>query len=557
MNIEGSKRGRRDQLIVVVLLAVALVWRVVYFVEMEASPYGGNLGLDSLAYHDIAVQAASGVPIDGTYYQAPLYPWTLGIVYKLFGTGQTAAKLLQILLSVASCWLIFRIAERVFDRKVALVSLGLAAVYGTSIFFANELLAVTLVVFLDLVGLDLLLRAADSKRKWPWPAAGLAFGLSAIARPTILPFVAVVVLWVLVLAWRTRALRPAVVSLALFAAGVAAPIIPVTLHNWLADGEPVLVASNGGFNFYIGNNPASDGITAAAPGVRPDYGGAHADNQRIAREALGRIDATPKEVSDYWYGKAWQHIGNDPWWAVRHTAYKAFVFFNASEVSNTRVIGFVTRHSSLYSWATIGFWLILPLAVAGVVLGGGDRRSRAILLLFCGVSAATVVPFFVNARFRMPVVGVMIVFAAAAVVALAAVVRERRVPRRAAIAVVAALVTAVMIRPLPAVRTSSAQAFFNEAEAHRSHEDYANAADWYQAALDEYPGYCDAAYNLARIHIEIYPDLERVIEVLEPVAESCATDLEIQTLLQRALCAVGRCGETGLTNGGETASTTH
>jgi hypothetical protein len=55
-----------------------------------------------------------------------------------------------------------------------------------------------------------------------------------------------------------------------------------------------------------------------------------------------------------------------------------------------------------------------------------------------------------------------------------------------------------------------AQAFFNEAEAYRAQGDYAGAAGWYQMALDEYAGYCDAAYNLARIHTDVYPDPQRV-----------------------------------------------
>ena len=66
-----------------------------------------------------------------------------------------------------------------------------------------------------------------------------------------------------------------------------------------------------------------------------------------------------------------------------------------------------------------------------------------------------------------------------------------------------------------------------------------------ERALVEFPTYCDAAYNLARIHTEIQPDVERVIEVLEPVAGPCAADVEIQRLLERARHAVGRYGEKG------------
>ena len=148
------------KLILIALLAVALLWRLLFFLEMYASPYGDNLSLDSQVYHEVALAAAAGEWSNGeTFFQAPLYPWILGIVYSVAGPSQTAAKLLQILLSLINCWLIYRIADRVFDRTVAQVALAISAVYGMYLFFANELLVVTLIVFLDLLGLDLLFRA--------------------------------------------------------------------------------------------------------------------------------------------------------------------------------------------------------------------------------------------------------------------------------------------------------------------------------------------------------------------------------------------------------------
>ncbi|MEJ2582943.1 MAG: hypothetical protein P8127_15120 [Acidobacteriota bacterium] len=69
-------------------------------------------------------------------------------------------------------------------------------------------------------------------------------------------------------------------------------------------------------------------------------------------------------------------------------------------------------------------------------------------------------------------------------------------------------------------------------------KELAGAARWYRSALEAFPGYCDAAYNLARIHVEIQPDPYRVIEVLEPVADTCAEDEAMQNLLIHALSAV-------------------
>jgi len=545
-----SKQPRLDtgQLIVFALLAVALLWRVVFFLEMYASPYADNLTLDSQVYHEIALAAAAGEWSHGeTFFQAPFYPWVLGVVYSLAGPSQTVVKLLQILLGVASCWLIFRIADRVFDRAVALVALAISAFYGMSLYFANEVLVVTVIVFLDLLGLDLLIRAAGAGRKTLWTAAGFVFGLSAIARPTILPFVLVAGAWIVVTRWRSGKVRTALREAVLFAVGVALPIAPVTLHNYLADGDLVLVAANGGVNFFIGNNPQSDGITAAVPGTRGDRWGGHEDQVLIAREALGDPGATPREISDYWYDSAWRYIRVSPLEAVRHTLFKAFILINAHEVSNNRIIEFVTRHSWVYSWATFKFWLVLPLALAGLVVGGVWRHPKSLLLIFFAVYSATVIPFFINARFRMPLVTVLIIFAASAVVAWFRWLRERPFDRRfggvVVVSMAVALVGAVVVRPLPALRAPDAQAFFNEGEACRAHGDFVSATGWYQAALDDYPGYCDAAFNLAQIHARVFPDPKKVVEVLEPVESTCAEDIGIRRLLGLSLCAVERCDE--------------
>jgi tetratricopeptide (TPR) repeat protein len=144
----------------------------------------------------------------------------------------------------------------------------------------------------------------------------------------------------------------------------------------------------------------------------------------------------------------------------------------------------------------------------------------------------------------MPLAAVLIIFAAAAVVAWSRWLRsrpfDRAFGRLVVVSVAVALVGAVVTRPLPALRVPDAQAFFNEAEACRAHGDFAAAADWYQAALEEYPGYCDAAFNLAQIHARVFPDPKKVVEVLELVEEYCAEDIGIRRLLGLSLCSLGR-----------------
>ena len=106
--------------VLVVILAVAALWRLVFFFEMYASPYAHDLGLDGAVFHASALEVAAGSwSEDEVFFQAPLYPIALGTVYRFLGPSPVAAKLFQILLGIASCWLSYRIALHILDLAVA------------------------------------------------------------------------------------------------------------------------------------------------------------------------------------------------------------------------------------------------------------------------------------------------------------------------------------------------------------------------------------------------------------------------------------------------------
>ncbi len=189
------------------------------------------------------------------------------------------------------------------------IFVGLRAVH---FLFAGEFVAVTLFMFLSLLALDLLAAEHRNQIVSRVGAAGLAFGLAAITRGTILPFVAVVVVG----SWRRLAstdgppaglLRGGVLRV-----GVGLMVAPVSLHNYRADGNLVLIASNDGLNFYMGNNPDSDGMTTAVVGMRGDQRGGTEDQLRMGREDLGDPEASPGAVSRSWYRKGFRFIAESP-----------------------------------------------------------------------------------------------------------------------------------------------------------------------------------------------------------------------------------------------------
>ena len=88
-----------------------------------------------------------------------------------------------------------------------------------------------------------------------------------------------------------------------------------------------------------------------------------------------------------------------------------------------------------------GTWILLPFALAGLVAVAWNRRW-ALLLAVVGAQALSVLPFFVNARFRLPLLPLLAIFAMVGAGALATVLRRGAVPRRLPMAV---FLTAILL----------------------------------------------------------------------------------------------------------------
>ena len=93
--------------------------------------------------------------------------------------------------------------------------------------------------------------------------------------------------------------------------GCLLPIVPVTIRNQVVGDDLVLISSQAGVNFYIGNNPLSDGRTAIVPGTPGGWWeGYHATIERAER-ATGR-DLKPSPVSRYYFGEAFALTADPP-----------------------------------------------------------------------------------------------------------------------------------------------------------------------------------------------------------------------------------------------------
>jgi 4-amino-4-deoxy-L-arabinose transferase-like glycosyltransferase len=415
----------------VFLLAVAI--RVGYLADIHTHPTFGYYSMDPAYHREWATEIVAGDDHAGPFYRAPLYPYFLALVYAVFGTGPWPILLIQAILGSASCVLTFVITRRFAGHRNGLIAGVLMALYWPAVYFGGLLLVETLAVFLYLWLLAVLARSpASSRGRAAWLFAGTLLGAGAICRPSILVFLPIPVLG-LWLDPRRDPSRRRLSALGAYFLGVALPILPVTLHNVVAGKDLVLIAWSDGINLYIGNNPAADGASAIAPGMRADWWGGYHDAYRLAEEEAGRSLA-PSEVSGHWRAKALRFVVEHPKRAAALFARKAAYLVSAIERSNNYPIHYFRSQSPFLRWPWVGYGLVFPLAVYGAWRERRRWRELHLLYGFLLTYAIAIVIFFVNARFRLPIVPILIVFAAAGIGRALSALR-RRDPREVSVVV--------------------------------------------------------------------------------------------------------------------------
>jgi 4-amino-4-deoxy-L-arabinose transferase-like glycosyltransferase/predicted TPR repeat methyltransferase len=442
----GMRSGWRAA--VATLFVVALALRLLYLHQLSASPLGQVLLGDGLAYDAWARRIAAGDWWGSeVFYQAPLYPYVLAVVYAVASPAPLAARLFQALLGAATCGLAAAAGRRWFDARSGLAAGALLALYPPAIFFDGEIQKASLTLFLATALVWLLARRDEPPRPGWCLATGALTGLFALNRENALLLVPLLALWLLAVAGggRRGVWRNGAASAALLVAGALAVLLPVALRNRAIGGELLLTTAQLGPNFYIGNHAGADGRYQP---LVPGHGSARyerADATALAERSAGR-ELTPAEVSRYWTRRALADVRDEPGRWLALLARKGFLVWNRLEIVDTTSLEAAADSSWLLAGLSrlLHFGVLCPLAAAGVWLTRRRRRELAVLYLMVGAWAVAVAAFFVFARYRLPMVPILALFAGAGIAGAGAAVRDRRL-RALLRALAVALATALAV----------------------------------------------------------------------------------------------------------------
>jgi len=515
-----------DGWLLLVVFAIAMVARFVYLTELNDAPWFHHPVGDSRVYHDRAVEITGGDLIgrEAYFHSSPLYSYFMALVYSVFGVNFTALRVIQFVIGSANCALIYLLVRRMAPwAKAAPLAAGVAAaLYGTLAFFDGDLLMAPLVLLFTCASVWLLALLVDPEapvgeegraalpRGWKPAllalAAGAALGLAGLGKPNVLVFAPFAVVWIVTGFGRSFVARRWREAL-LFVVGCAAAVAPITLRNYAVSQDFVLVSSNAGVNFYIGNNEKAEGIYMLPPESGLDNTRLYLSSRDAAQAATGREDLKPSEVSAYWTAQALDFYRESPAEAASLLWHKFRLFWNHYEIPNHHNKYFVaTQYTPSLKAMFIGYKLVAPLAVMGIVLAFMTLASSPVVRLYLGfvfVYMLTLIPFFITARYRLPVVPFLVAFAVVGLWKLAELL-QRKQWRPAGIAAGTGVIAAVFVSwPMMTYDFGFNHTVVGSVYADLATEQPDDAVDHIENAIIEYkttielrPMSVDAHYNL-------------------------------------------------------------
>ncbi len=516
---------KHERLVVIGLTALGLLVRLAHFFQIEANdPYFYFPSVDPGVYHEWATRIAGGEWLgDDVFFLAPLYPYTLGVLYKITGASIYAARLFQLVIGAGSCALIYLLGKRTLGAATGALAALTWSVYSMSVFYDGVLLVAAIQTPLNLLLALALVRASSRPGILNWALAGALLGISALARPNVLLLVIPILPW-MYFSFRRRLSRMRLVVMVLvFGVSTCAVVLPVTFRNLVVGDDIVLISAQGGANFYIGNGPGATGVFRV-PSVFPPTRADDPMQQRLAyaKVAKGDLgeDLAPSEISRYWWNRASSHIAAHPDQWIRLMGLKLGLFFNEFESGNSRDYPSSRNFSSVLRLPLPTFGLVAPLALLGMALAW-KKKGAMVFPLYAMVLTYVVslMIFFVLSHYRMPVAPFLVLFAAYGVIWAAGKIRERQMLPIGLAAGALALGIAVTQMDLTDETGGRFMVHYNLGNKFRQMEKIDRAVEEYERSIDLNPHYISSHHNLALMTERMPEHRARAVTAWERVLE--------------------------------------
>ena len=251
----------------------------------------------SITYYGPERPTAAYPPFEGYFY---------AVIHGLFGhTTESLVLIIVIrsLLSVVTAYVVYRIAARVYGDRVATLALYATAFHPAFIYYSAVswvLVRPPYSMFVASLLMLALVRFAGDARPRDSIVVGSLFGVAALVQPDILTFLVVSLAWMAWVLSRRRGLGwPELRTLVYVPVCCLVVLSPWTLRNYLVMGEFILLRSDHGTLFWVGNNPVATGDYAQVHGAwKPHRTFDIEPAKTLSPEVLERVQRAPEGQRD-------------------------------------------------------------------------------------------------------------------------------------------------------------------------------------------------------------------------------------------------------------------
>ncbi len=230
-----------------IIVLIALVGRLAILPWFNGIP---PKTVDEVEFNKLAVSIVQRgeyayTPGKSTSMRPPLYPTFVAGVYAVAGAENfQAVRLTQILLSLLTVVIVYRLAREMFDRTASVAAAATCAAYPSLWGHSYLLLTEVLFTFLLCSSLLFIVRFLRTRRLVEIAGAGLLLGLASLTRSAMFFFPPAMILLLLCnrqLSWGRRFAAAAV-----FVTAFSGAVGPWLVRNARLQGTPTLIDSSSG-----------------------------------------------------------------------------------------------------------------------------------------------------------------------------------------------------------------------------------------------------------------------------------------------------------------------
>ncbi len=395
------KAEKYPSIILAICLMAGFVLRFVYLLQYSEFPlFDTPLGPDVEEYMSRTREILSGKILwDSPQIHAPLYPYFLAVLGFLSNDSHFWTRFAQSSLClIASAPLVFLIlSKKIIPRSSATIFSILVAVYPPAIYYQCEYFSESLLFALLMLSLAFLYysesKCSPARAQASLLTASLLSSLAVLTHPLSLIFAGLVSLYFLS-GFIRRKQKLNLAKFAFFTAPVISAALAVSLYNRVFASASFSIQENGAFNFYLGNNPDSDGTCYLRPG--PDWDKVHREAEPSPSSSRG------KDI--YFLEKSYEFIVANPFSWLLLLLKKSFLSWNGKELVSGADYSIGRYYTSLQSGSFFASHLLMLFSVAGffstIFLRGKEVfQFRFFLLLFASFWIAQTV-FVASGRYR-------------------------------------------------------------------------------------------------------------------------------------------------------------